>query len=163
MSRISWVETCDNFDLESDLLEYFEYIFLSSCSYFEEEQNQGMSYGSTPPPYNKNVSTNVGRKFLHLIQKHFNSGHLKQLFNKNNMKVSYSFTQNIASIIKSHNTTISTTLATETDPCNCRKNGNSTWWKFSNTFRRSQVWGHCTRSTNQGVYWSHQETIQSKV
>ena len=72
------------------------------------------------PPYNKNVSTNIGRKFLHLIQKHFNSGHLKQLFNKNNMKISYSCTQNIASIIKSHNTKISTTLATETDACNCR-------------------------------------------
>ena len=72
------------------------------------------------PPYNKNVSTNVGRKFLRLIQKHFNSGHLKQLFNKNNMKMSYSCTQNIASIIKSHNTKISTTLATETEACNCR-------------------------------------------
>lgn len=71
--------------------------------------------------YNKNVSTNVARKFLSLINKHFKSNHLKKLFNKNNVKVSYSCTENMATIIKSHNAKISSPPNQETPRCNCRK------------------------------------------
>ena len=74
------------------------------------------------PPFNKNVSTNVAKKFLSLIKKHFNqSDHLKKLFNKNNIKVSYSCTQNIGAIIKNHNAKVSLTPKEETPPCNCRR------------------------------------------
>ena len=37
------------------------------------------------PPYSKNVSTNVAKKFLSLVSKHFKSQHLRKLFNKNNV------------------------------------------------------------------------------
>ena len=48
------------------------------------------------PPCSKNVSTKVGNQFLKLINKHFPRHHkLYKLFNKNNVKVSYSCMPNI--------------------------------------------------------------------
>ena len=56
------------------------------------------------PPYSKNVTTNVGTFFLSLIDKHFPPHHkLHKLFNRNNVKISYSSLPNIKSIIKEHN------------------------------------------------------------
>ena len=53
------------------------------------------------PPYNKCISSNIGRDFLNLISKHFpNNSPLAKIFNKNNIKASYSCTNNIAQIIK---------------------------------------------------------------
>ena len=55
-------------------------------------------------PYNKNVVTKVGHYFLKLLDKHFPRQHkLHKIFNKNTVKVSYSCTKNIKSIISSHN------------------------------------------------------------
>ena len=56
------------------------------------------------PPYNKNVKTNIGKVFLNLIKKHF-PPHRKfhKIFNKNMVKISYSCTRNIKTIINSHN------------------------------------------------------------
>ena len=48
------------------------------------------------PPYSKNVSTKVGNQFLKLINKHFPRHHkFYKLFNKNNVKVSYSCMPNM--------------------------------------------------------------------
>jgi hypothetical protein len=59
------------------------------------------------PPFSKAVKSSVGGTFLKLIDKHFPPGSkLHKIFNKNNVKVSYSCTQNISSIIKAHNTKI---------------------------------------------------------
>ena len=72
------------------------------------------------PPYSKNVKTNIGGSFLRLIRKHFPKGSaLGKLFNKNNVKISYSCTTNMASLIKKHNTTM---LKPAKPPaqCNCR-------------------------------------------
>ena len=56
------------------------------------------------PPFNKNVSTNVAKRFLNLLDQHFpKSKKLHAIFNKNTVKVSYSCTQNMSSMIKSHN------------------------------------------------------------
>ena len=56
------------------------------------------------PPYCKSVKTNVGRRFLKLIDKHFPSHHrYHKLFNKNTVKVSYSCLDNIDSKISQHN------------------------------------------------------------
>ena len=56
------------------------------------------------PPFDKNVSTNVIKQFLNLIDQHFpESNKLHIIFNRNTVKVSYSFTQNMSRIIKSHN------------------------------------------------------------
>ena len=47
------------------------------------------------PPFSKTVSTNIGRYFLNLIGKHFPPHHkYRKIFNKNNIKVSYSRMRN---------------------------------------------------------------------
>ena len=53
------------------------------------------------PPYNKWITSKIGRDFLNLISKHFtNNTPLAKIFNKNNIKVSYSCTNNMSQIIK---------------------------------------------------------------
>ena len=75
------------------------------------------------PPYNQNIRTNIGYTFRKLISKHFPKTHrFHSIFNKNNLKISYSCTENMASIINKHNKKI---LNTKTPtpalkPCNCR-------------------------------------------
>ena len=74
------------------------------------------------PPFSKHVTTNVGRKFLHLIDKHFPKQHiLQKIFNRNNVKVSYCCMDNMSRIVNSHNKSIirdKTPAATKL--CNCR-------------------------------------------
>ena len=56
------------------------------------------------PPYSMNVQTNIGSEFLNLVRKHFPKNHrYKKIFDKNNVKVSYSCTDNLQTIIKKHN------------------------------------------------------------
>lgn len=67
------------------------------------------------------MKTNVAKTFLHLIDKHFPRTHkLHKIFNRNTVKVSYSCTENIEKIIKSHNTKITTNKQLEPANCNCR-------------------------------------------
>ena len=79
------------------------------------------------PPFSKNVQTNIGKEFLNLIKKCFPPNHkLRKLFNRNNLKLSYSCSPNIKQIIDGHNKTI---LRQNTQPkesttnksCNCRE------------------------------------------
>ncbi|KAL9982995.1 hypothetical protein ACROYT_G005115 [Oculina patagonica] len=76
------------------------------------------------PPYSENIQTNIARSFLHLVDKHFPRSHiLHKVFNRNNVKVSYSCTNNMASIIKSHNSRIlakDDTRVESNKSCNCR-------------------------------------------
>ena len=68
------------------------------------------------------MTTNVAKKFLDLIDKHFPiHNKLHQIFNRNTVKVSYSCTGNIAQVIKSHNKRVTQPKSTVTPPCNCRK------------------------------------------
>ena len=73
------------------------------------------------PPFNKSLKTNIGNKFLSLVEKHFPKDHrLHKIFNKNTIKVSYSCTQNMANIIKSHNNRILNPRNKNThENCNC--------------------------------------------
>ena len=75
------------------------------------------------PPYSMNVTTNIAKCFLNLIDKHFPKRHkLHKIFNRNNVKVSYSCLPNVASIVTSHNKTIlSNNPTTDSPKCNCRK------------------------------------------
>ncbi|KAL9966710.1 hypothetical protein ACROYT_G024826 [Oculina patagonica] len=75
------------------------------------------------PPFSQSVQTNIAKSFLNLVDKHFpKTSKLRKIFNRNNLKVSYSCTTNMANIIKSHNQRI----LTESDgvssekKCNCR-------------------------------------------
>ena len=70
------------------------------------------------PPFNKNVSTIIAKTFLQLIKKHFpKSNRLHKIFNKNNVKVSYSCTESVEKIIKSHNKKIDNPRTDNTRPC----------------------------------------------
>ena len=56
------------------------------------------------PPYSSNVSTNIGKSFLAILDRHFPESHkLYKIFNQNNVKISYSSMHNFTSIINSHN------------------------------------------------------------
>ena len=75
------------------------------------------------PPFNQNVKANVARNFLDLVDKHFPHHHrYHKLFNRNNIKTSYSCMGNMATIISRHNAKILNPAPAE-DPCtcNCRK------------------------------------------
>ena len=75
------------------------------------------------PPFSQNVRTNIAKSFLCLIDKHFAKSHkLHKVFNRNNLKVSYSCTTNMANIIKSHNQKIlnENNEASSERKCNCR-------------------------------------------
>ena len=78
-------------------------------------------------PYNKCISSNIGRDFLNLISKHFPINYPQaKIFNKNNIKVSYSCTNNMSQIIK--NTTKKSHLPTvhHTPPTNAIVGSKST-------------------------------------
>ena len=63
------------------------------------------------PPFNKNVSTNVAKRFLNLLDQDFpKSRKLHAIFNRKTVNVSYSCTQNMTSMIKSHNKKLSTKM-----------------------------------------------------
>ena len=65
------------------------------------------------PPYSMNVSSNVERYFLNVVNKHF-PPHYKfsKIFNRNNMKISYSCMPNLKSSINIHSKTISVSVIT---------------------------------------------------
>jgi hypothetical protein len=75
------------------------------------------------PPYSINVETNIAKKFLHLVTKHFPKGHkLNKVFNRNNVKVSYSCMPNVASIINVHNKKVlNNKQPSRKVDCNCVK------------------------------------------
>ena len=69
-----------------------------------------------------NVKTNIGRKFLNLISKHFPKEHkFHSTINRSNVKVSYGCMDNMASFIMKHNKKVLRSSEENDDlPCNCR-------------------------------------------
>ena len=56
------------------------------------------------PPFSKNVNTNIGHRFLILVDKYFPKDHkLRKIFNRNTIKISYSCMNNTKQIIDNHN------------------------------------------------------------
>ena len=75
------------------------------------------------PPWNDALATNLGRRFLELIDHHFpRDSPLHKLFNRNCVKLSYSCTKNIKSIITSNNAKLlrPTNNNDNRRQCNCR-------------------------------------------
>ena len=75
------------------------------------------------PPFCNSVSTNIGRKFIQLIDKIFTADHpYRKIFNRNSLKLSYSCMPNIKRIIHAHNWKIlNSTKEKQEQKCNCRK------------------------------------------
>ena len=75
------------------------------------------------PPYNHTVTTNIGKEFLTLLDKCFPPGNsLRKIFNRNNVKISYSTTPNMAKIISGKNGKILTPNEENGKICSCTKN-----------------------------------------
>ena len=83
------------------------------------------------PPYNSSVTTNFGKRFLRLIDIHFGQPrreNLHKIINRHTVKIGYSCTPNIKSIISSLNTKILQIYRDEINAqdeqmmkeCNCR-------------------------------------------
>jgi len=80
------------------------------------------------PPWNSNVKTNLGRKFLLVVDKCFPKNHpLNKIFNRHMLKLSYSCMPNMKAVISSHNKNMLTqdhgaTAAPVQQPrtCNCK-------------------------------------------
>ena len=77
------------------------------------------------PPFSRNVSTNIGRRFRSLVKKHFpRDSPLSKIFNSNNLKISYSCMPNMGNIIRQHNKAIGMNREKPEDTvskmCNCR-------------------------------------------
>ena len=97
------------------------------------------------PPFNLDVSTNVAKIFLNLIEKHFlRSSKLHKIFNKNTVKVGYSCTQNMSQIIKGHNKKIVQKVTQETLECNCIVKTDCT---LNGDSRKESVIYKCTGTT----------------
>ena len=76
------------------------------------------------PPYSDTVATNIGKKFLTLLDQCFPPDHqLRKIFNRNTIKLSYSCMPNMKQIISAHNKSkLQHTNNTDppTNDCNCR-------------------------------------------
>ena len=76
------------------------------------------------PPFCKSVKTKIGRKVTNLIEKHFNKNiNLRQIINKNNIRISYCCMRNVENVIKIHKSNILENPNREKDrkkACNCR-------------------------------------------
>ena len=115
------------------------------------------------PPYSKNVLTKVGNQFLKLINKHFPRHHkLYKLFNKNNVKVSYSCIPNIKHIINTHNKRIINPPKDNiTRICNCiRKHQCSLNEKFltNNVLYKASITPN-EENSKKNIYYGVSETV----
>ena len=79
-------------------------------------------------PFNSNVRTNFGEKFLHVVDKCFPKNHpLHKIFNRHKLKLSYLCMPNIKSVISSHKYVLSNfnSRTQQPDAHNCRKKPDS--------------------------------------
>ena len=79
------------------------------------------------PPWSDNMKTNLGYKYLALVDKYreiFKGTVFEKIFNRATMKISYSTTRNMKAHIASHNMKIlSKKDDSQPNTCNCRENG----------------------------------------
>ena len=80
------------------------------------------------PPYNASVETNIGHKFIGIVKKHFTRNHrYYRILHKNTLKISYSCTANMKTIIAKHNRKVlaqPATLENTGTHCNCMNKAN---------------------------------------
>ena len=73
--------------------------------------------------YSKHVSNNIGKTFIHLINKQFPKAHpLHKICNRSTIKVSYSCMNNMGTIVISHNNITRANKPQQEDNSNCRNN-----------------------------------------
>ena len=99
---------------------FFPLKVLNSKAGRSKKRKRGRKIIWFTPPFSQSVKTNIGKKFLGLIRKHFpQTSRLHKIFNKNTVKVGYSCTKNMATLIKGHNTALLNPKDKGLE-CNCR-------------------------------------------
>ena len=101
------------------------------------------------PPFSRSVETNVAKIFLNLVKKHFPSDHrYHKIFNKNNVKVSYSCMENMESRIKKHNSKVLNPPVPDqnANQCNCQ---NKPLCPLGGNCRQSNVIYKCAITTSE--------------
>ena len=101
------------------------------------------------PPYSANVTTQIGNKFLEILDKYFPKSHkYHKILNCNNAKVSYNSLPNFVSIINSHNKKIlrQEEMASSNPQCNCSEKKSCPL----NCLQSSVVYGSKITSDNIG-------------
>ena len=97
--------------------------FFPHCSNNNNEKKRKQNIIWFNPPFSENVATNIGKEFFSLLSKHFPSNNkYHKIFNKQNVKLSYSCVPYMGSIIAQHNKQVLNRLSsadTKTPPCNC--------------------------------------------
>ena len=127
------------------------------------------------PPFSEHVKTDVGRKFLNLLDLHFPTGHrYAGLFNRSKVKVSYSCMPNIESLIKSHNKSILNPQHREPDagcscqvPASCPLNGNCligsvTYSALVTARNREQIYYGSTGGQFKKRFYTHQSSFRHR-
>ena len=85
----------------------------------KQKQNRNRSIIWFNPPFSRNVTINVAKRFLNLFVIHFRKPNkLHKIFNRNTVKVSYCCNENLWSIIKTHNEKVTNEKITPRDQCN---------------------------------------------
>ena len=85
--------------------------YIEKIHYIQDDQPNNQSSSKTRkrkiiyfcPPWNDALASNLGRRFLELVDQCFKDTPLAKLFNRNTVKVSYSCTKNMKSIITGNN------------------------------------------------------------
>ena len=74
------------------------------------------------PPFSMNVKTNIGKRFITIMKKHFPpKSELYKIFNQKKVKMSYSCLPNMQNIISAHNSKVTRDMEKEDQAgCNCR-------------------------------------------
>ena len=72
--------------------------------------------------FRRSGSTSVAKTAIQLVTKHFPRSHkLQEIFNRNTVKVSYNYMDNLSKIIKGDNKKVSSKPRDQRPKCNCRK------------------------------------------
>ena len=96
----------------------FKYNLVNKNNWWNRQRN--ITWFNTP--FSQTVLTNVAKRFLDLLNNYFSPyNKLHKIFNRNTVKVSYSCTHNVSSIIKWNNKKLTNAENKQTKDYNCRK------------------------------------------
>ena len=123
------------------------------------------------PPFNKALKTKLGRIFLGLVRKHFPPHHkLYPILNKNTLKISYSCTANIKTIIQAHNRKVIKNHKDKTAPtvkkngkeCNCQATRKDSCPLQGNCVRHNVVYKATVQGPNPKFYIGVTENFKAR-
>ena len=118
------------------------------------------------PPYSHNTTTNIGKKFLDIIDTCFPPTHkLHRLLNRNTVKLSCSCMPNMKQIIASHNKTLINTKNAKPitqKNCNCRQSKTMPS-KWTMPDQRCSIPSDSDKTRQQGrdLHWTDRKHIQN--